>query len=251
MKMMNALIWLRFKLLTKNKMFLFMALMPYILVYLYGFMFDGDGHMSGLFIVNTCLSFSFAGSSLLMVLTTIAEDKEKYNLKTFILSGTGSFIYIFSSIIVPLILGVASVILLPIITGVEFGENYYQYLLISFFTLVIHIFLGLLIALFTDTQMNASLSSFPLLCISSVLPMIANGNDQVKKICDILYVGAQNNFFMKIISGETLIFLTQDISILVSWSIVLFALNIFLYKKAKKGGFSLRIKTFKKEEVSI
>ena len=252
MKMINALVWLRFKTLMKNTSVIVIALLPFTMLLLYkNFVFKDMGVEGTLLAVSSCLSMSFCVTTMNILTSTIAEEKEKNNLKSLILSGVSNLEYILSSIVIPLIMGIVCILIFPIIANADFGDHYYKYIFAGFITLIIHIFLGIVLAMFSETQMKAQMAVMPVMFITTLLPMLSSHDEQIRKICSFSYIGVYNDFFSSMSAGESVNFSMQDISILVSWSIVLFALNIFLYKKTKKGGFSLRIKTFKKEEVSI
>lgn len=242
MKTIQGLIWLRFISLKKNKNILFIALLPYLFAFLYTKFLVGDNFSEKVFIISTCLTMGFSTSSLNIITSTIAEEKEKYNLKTLLLSGVSSLEYIFSTLVIPIILGLMTILILPHLVQVDFGANYTQYLFINSLTLIVHIFLGLVIAMLSETQAKAQMNSMPVLLLSSFLPMLSPVNEQIKKLCDFSYVGAHTKFFNNFASGQNILFIWTDMIILCVWIVLLFVLTIVFYNKAKKGNFTINLK---------
>jgi len=239
MNTIHGLIWLRFISLKKNKNILLIALFPFVFAFLYSNFMIKDNFAEKASIVSMCLTMGFSTSSLNILTSTIAEEKEKYNLKTLLLSGVSGLEYIFSTLIIPVVLGVITILILPQIAQVDFGASYFQYLLISFLTLIVHILFGLVIAMVSETQTKAQMNSMPVLLLSSFLPMLSSFNEQIRKICDLSHVGAHNKFFTKLIAGENTSLVWSDMLVLGVWIAMLYALTIILYKKTKKGNSTI------------
>ncbi len=85
-----ALLWLRLQIILSNKSVFLQVVMPAGLIYLYKFMMDsqsGPKEQMGVAYLMMCIPFSLALAVGSPILTILAEEKEKNNLKTLLLSG--------------------------------------------------------------------------------------------------------------------------------------------------------------------
>ncbi len=104
-----ALLWLRTQIIITNKSVLLQMVMPAGLVYLYKFMMDsqsGSKEQLGIVYLMLCIPFALVLAVGGPILTILAEEKEKNNLKTLLLSGVKGSEYLLSTLIIPLILSV-------------------------------------------------------------------------------------------------------------------------------------------------
>ena len=111
---LKALVWLRNQTIIANKNLLVQVLMPYGLLFIYNnFMNLGDD--KGLDLMFLCLSTAIAMSVGSTVSTIIAEEKEKNNLKTLLLSGVRPYEYLISVLVHPVVITILNMILFPIL----------------------------------------------------------------------------------------------------------------------------------------
>lgn len=85
-----ALLWLRLQIILSNKSEFLQVVMPAGLIYLYKFMMDsqsGPKEQMGVAYLMMWIPFSLALAVGSPILTILAEEKEKNNLKTLLLSG--------------------------------------------------------------------------------------------------------------------------------------------------------------------
>ena len=128
-----ALLWLRTQIIITNKSVLLQMVMPAGLVYLYKFMMDsqsGSKEQLGIVYLMLCIPFALVLAVGGPILTILAEEKEKNNLKTLLLSGVKGSEYLLSTLIIPLILSVFYLVVTPLILGVNI-DNYTNYYVIS------------------------------------------------------------------------------------------------------------------------
>ena len=138
-KQFYSLLWLRCKIILFNKVILLQILMPIGLAYLYKFMIDNQSESKEQLTIPylmICLSLSFALAIGGPVLTVMAEEKEKNNLKMLLLSGISFFKYLLSTVVFPIIISAFYVIILPIILGVQI-ENVTNYTLVCVLTVIV------------------------------------------------------------------------------------------------------------------
>ena len=83
---LNALLWLRVQVLISNSTLLATLLMPFGIAVLYNEFLNKNGQLS-LFLLSASLTMVLSMGSGYMVSIMMAEDKEKRNLKSLILSG--------------------------------------------------------------------------------------------------------------------------------------------------------------------
>ena len=91
---LNALLWLRVQVLISNSTLLATLLMPFGIAVLYNEFLNKNGQLS-LFLLSASLTMVLSMGSGYMVSIMMAEDKEKRNLKSLILSGVTATEYIF------------------------------------------------------------------------------------------------------------------------------------------------------------
>ncbi|MGQ7660817.1 ABC transporter permease [Streptococcus suis] len=227
-KRISALTWLRNQILLTNKNLLVQMLMPYMLVFLYkNFM---TGQAGGKEIMFVCLSTAISMSVGSMISTIIAEEKEKNNLKTLILSGVRYHEYILSVLIHPLIITVVTMIAFPIITGVDLEGLYVEYIFVILMTSLAVILVNLCIGLISETQSKAQINSLPILFVVSLLPMFSGMKESVKEVVDYTFMAAYTDFFTK----ESFQLSEQSFKVLVLWNVALFVLTVIALKNSKK-----------------
>ena len=106
-KRLTALVWLRTQVLLSNSTLLATILLPYVLLVLYNQFMNADWLHSS-YMVFMCLSLAFSVSLGSLTSLTIAEDKEKKNLKSLLLSGVRNGEYLLSALFYPVILGLVT-----------------------------------------------------------------------------------------------------------------------------------------------
>ena len=227
---LNALLWLRLQVLISNSTLLATLLMPFGLTVLYNEFLNKSGELS-MFLLSMSLTMVLSMGSGYMVSIMIAEDKEKRNLKSLILSGVTATEYTFSMLVLPLLIMLLGMILLPIYLKVDLSGYLLAYVIYLVLATISVIFLNLLIGAVSDTQSKAQVYSlFPMLIVS-FLPMIASQNDMVQKVVDYSFIGPLANLLNK--KGGELSF--SNIGMLLVWVVVLGIANLFVLKNSYKA----------------
>ena len=227
---LNALLWLRLQVLISNSTLLATLLLPFGLAVLYNEFLNKSGELSTYFL-SMSLTMVLSMGSGYMVSIMMAEDKEKRNLKSLILSGVTATEYTFSMLILPLLIMLLGMILLPIYFKVDVSGYLLAYVIYLVLAAISVIFLNLLIGAVSDTQSKAQVYSMFPVFIVSFLPMIALQNDTVQKVLDYSFIGPIVNLLNK--KGGEISF--SNIGMLLAWVLVLGIANFFVLKNSYKA----------------
>ena len=227
---LNALLWLRLQVLISNSTLLATLLLPFGLAVLYNEFLNKSGELSTYFL-SMSLTMVLSMGSGYMVSIMMAEDKEKRNLKSLILSGVTATEYTFSMLILPLLIMLLGMILLPIYFKVDVSGYLLAYVIYLVLAAISVIFLNLLIGAVSDTQSKAQVYSMFPVFIVSFLPMIALQNDTVQKVLDYSFIGPIVNLLNKK-CGEISF---SNIGMLLAWVLVLGIANLFVLKNSYKA----------------
>ena len=227
---LNALLWLRVQVLISNSSLLATLLLPFGLTVLYNEFLNNNGQLS-LFFLSASLTMVLSMGSGYMVSIMMAEDKEKRNLKSLLLSGVTATEYTFSMLILPLLIMLLGMILLPIYFKVDVSGYLLAYVIYLLLATICIIFLNLLIGAVSDTQSKAQVYSMFPVFIVSFLPMIALQNDTVQKVLDYSFIGPIVNLLNK--KGGEISF--SNIGMLLAWVLVLGIANLFVLKNSYKA----------------
>ena len=227
---LNALLWLRLQVLISNSTLLATLLMPFGIAVLLNEFLNKNGEVS-LFLLSASLTMVLSMGSGYMVSIMMAEDKEKRNLKSLILSGVTATEYTFSMLVLPILIMLLAMIVLPIYLKVDVSGYLFAYAIYLLLATICIIFLNLLIGAVSDTQSKAQVYSiFPMLIVS-FLPMIALQNDTVQKLLDYSFIGPLVGLLKEGVGELSL----GNLGLLLSWVLVLGLACLFVLKNSYKG----------------
>lgn len=227
---LNALLWLRLQVLISNSTLLATLLMPFGIVVLLNEFLNKNGEVS-LFLLSASLTMVLSMGSGYMVSIMMAEDKEKRNLKSLILSGVTATEYTFSMLVLPILIMLLAMIVLPIYLKVDLSGYLFAYVIYLLLATISIIFLNLLIGAVSDTQSKAQVYSiFPMLIVS-FLPMIALQNDTVQKMLDYSFIGPLVGL-LKEGGGELSL---GNLGLLLVWILLLGLASLFVLKNSYKA----------------
>lgn len=226
---MKALLWLRVQVLLSNSTLLATLLLPFGFAILYNQFMNRDGIMSS-YILFTSLSMVLSMGSGYMVSIMMAEDKEKHNLKSLMLSGVTALDYTVSMLILPVLITIFAMIVLPLYIQVDLIGDFLAYVVFTLLAGVCVILLNILIGVASDTQSKAQVYSvFPMMALS-FLPVVALQNETAQKILEYSFIGPLANFFLR--EERSLAF--DQIALLGAWVLVLAALSLLVLKGSYK-----------------
>ena len=227
---LNAILWLRVQVLISNSTLLATLLLPFGLAVLYNAFMNKNGELST-FLLSMSLTMVLSMGSGYMVSIMMAEDKEKRNLKSLILSGVTATEYTISMLVLPLLIMLLGMILLPVYLKVDVSGYLVAYVIYLILATISVIFLNLLIGAVSNTQSKAQVYSIFPMFIVSVLPMIALQNDTIQKVLDYSFVGPIVNLLNQ--KGGEISF--SNIGMLLAWVLVLGIANLFVLKNSYKA----------------
>lgn len=242
---MKALVWLRNQTIIANKNLLVQVLMPYGLLVLYK-NFMNLGKDKGLDLMFLCLSTAIAMSVGSTVSTIIAEEKEKKNLKTLLLSGVRPYEYLISVLIHPAIITILNMVLFPIIAGADLSKIYLEYGLVVMLTAMAVILINLCIAAISSTQSKAQMNGLPIMLIVAMGPNLSQMNPDIANFIKYTFLGAYTELFTKTEFSLT----SHSFQVLVAWMIGLFiltSLSFKFHKHSKPRNTLLKERTVKTE----
>ena len=227
---LNALLWLRLQVLISNSTLLATLLMPFGIAILYNEFLKTIGELS-MFLLSTSLTMVLSMGSGYMVSIMMAEDKEKRNLKSLILSGVTATEYTLSMMALPLLVMLLSMVVLPLYLKVDLTNYFLTYGLYLLLATISIIFLNILIGAVSDTQSKAQVYSiFPMLTFS-FLPTLAVQNETAQKLLDYSFIGPLVSL-LKEGGGELSL---RSLGLLLAWILLLGLASLFVLKNSYKG----------------
>ena len=227
---LNALLWLRVQVLISNSTLLATLLMPFGIAVLYNEFLNKNGQLS-LFLLSASLTMVLSMGSGYMVSIMMAEDKEKRNLKSLILSGVTATEYTLSMMALPLLVMLLSMVFLPLYLKVDLTNYLLAYSLYLILATISMIFLNIFIGAVSDTQSKAQVYSiFPML-IFSFLPVLAIQNATAQKLLDYSFIGPLVSL-LKAGGGELSL---RSLGLLLAWVLLLGLASLLVLKNSYKG----------------
>ena len=227
---LNALLWLRLQVLISNSTLLATLLMPFGIAILYNEFLNKSGELT-MFLLSTSLTMVLSMGSGYMVSIMMAEDKEKRNLKSLILSGVTATEYTLSMMALPLLVVLFSMVVLPLYLKVDLTNYFLTYGLYLLLATISIIFLNILIGAVSDTQSKAQVYSiFPMLTFS-FLPTLAVQNETAQKLLDYSFIGPLVSL-LKEGGGELSL---RSLALLLAWVLLLGLASLFVLKNSYKG----------------
>mgnify|MGYP000911383325 FL=1 len=227
---LNALLWLRLQVLISNSTLLATLLMPFGIAILFNEFLNKSGELT-MFLLSMSLTMVLSMGSGYMVSIMMAEDKEKRNLKSLILSGVTATEYTLSMMALPLLVMLLSMVILPLYLKVDLTNYLLAYGLYLLLATISVIFLNILIGAVSDTQSKAQVYSiFPMLTVS-FLPVLAVQNETAQKLLDYSFIGPLVSL-LKAGGGELSL---RSLVLLLAWILLLGLASLFVLKNSYKG----------------
>lgn len=224
-KRLSALLWSRKEIFLANKQTAVMLVMPAGFTALYAFMFKGMPN-SGDMILGMVLPLISAmlGNALP---TLIAEEAEKGNQQTLILSGVKVWEYVLSSLIIPFVAVLVYLIALPFALKVSIS-NWVAYVLVNVLTALVTLLIFMAVALSCETQARATLAAMPVMLVSMLLPMMSLTNPGFAKWVTYSHMGAYTKWNTE---GATYRLMDKSFVFLLIWFVLATAATLYFAKK--------------------
>ena len=188
---------------------------------------SGSGKTTTINILTGQLTADSGRSSIL------AEEKEKNNLKTLLLSGVNTSEYLLSTLAAPAVLSAIYLIIAPLILDVPI-DHLPNYCIIGSATALAIVLLYLLLGLLVKSQVMAQVVTVPTMLITAFLPMLSSMDKTVAKVTDYSFMGLFTKFFTKWedFSWHSAILQTSS---LIVWILVLLVLIVLAARQQKKS----------------
>ena len=186
-----------------NKTILLSVLIPVFFCLLYRFLFSGLGEGLEDFVLNACAVFaiSIVPTSILPVM--IAEEKEKYTLRSLMLARVSGGEFLFSKIAVCLLLTLADAAAVYFLSASR-PEDFLMYTAIILLSSAGLCFLGAIAGLTAKDQASAGTISAPLTLLAMLPPLFAGFNDTIGKIAVIFPTTSYQTLFTSASSDSSL-----------------------------------------------
>lgn len=227
MNKINALIQLRINMLIANKSILIVIFMPYFMGLFYSQLVD----MEGMSALNYTLVMALSVVLSMMIVTTIAEEKEKKCLKTLLISGVSNVEYVFATVIIPIIISLFNIVILPMLVNADklLKNSYFDYFIVSCLTMISITLLSLFISTFSKNQTSAQINVVVLFSLCSFIPMISSVNESIESINNYSFMGLFTKFFN---NPQKFNLFCEQTYILFIWIFILLILNYISLKNS-------------------
>jgi len=208
--------------------------MTILLRFLYSSILDGEKMPD--FLLGMALSlglmFSVTMTGMLVTSTVLAEEKEKYTLRTLMTSSVTSLEFFFGSIIPPFVtIMVVNIVLIPV-SGLTLSfSEILSYLLITAIGSITSCIIGMIIGIFAKDQMSAGTFTTPVMLIFAMIPVFASMVSDLDNISRFLYTGVITDMVNAFAGGESYTLEPLSAAVLVGTILIAIGLFVIIYKR--------------------
>lgn len=203
-KIMYTLLKKDIKSCLANKNILVSVLIPIFFCALYCYLFSGIGEGMQGFVLNISAIFaiSIIPTSILPIM--IAEEKEKYTLRSLMLAHVRGHEFLTSKILV--CLGMTAVVSTAVffIAGGD-GQAYFAYLAAAMVSAAGLCFLGAMAGLLSKDQASAGTISAPLTLLTMLPPLFSGFNDIFERISAVVPTTSFQTIYTAVQSGQNIL----------------------------------------------
>lgn len=216
-----------------NKNILVSFLIPVVFCFIYQYMFSGLGEDVNAYVLSMCAVFaiSIIPSSILPVM--IAEEKEKYTLRSLMLARVRGQEFLASKMAVCLLMVLADAAAVFFISGGS-TDGFPIYITAALISAAGLCFLGALAGLTAKDQSSAGTLSAPLMLITMLPPFFSGLNDTVAKLAVIVPTTSFQTLYSAAGAGEGIFTgrCLTALSVCALWIVVGYVLfNLFYRRK--------------------
>lgn len=221
---------------VKNPGILMAGLIPVLFVILYKYMglvdqMMEEGVEGWIFILNIGTSMSLAMVALLIISSTIAEEKEKFTLRTLMLSNVTAGEFLLAKVLVTLTVTLVADSLIYVLSGAPLSSMAF-YLLCCLLGSCPLIMCSACIGIVCRDQMSTSIYQIPVMLVV-LLPSAFRGfSSFLTAVGDLTPISALMTLYFNFLAGDLAQWasLKALLAILV-WTAVVSLLFVFLYRK--------------------
>lgn len=213
--------------LSKNLYVTSIFILPFLMAFLYGKMYDAN-----LEIHYIIINLTLASVTAFIQCAVIAEEKEKHTLRGLMLSPASVVDILTGKSLVSFVLSVVTIVLCAMITGYEPANIVYVSIAI-FISMLFYLALGTVFGLLTRTVVEASVIFLPVIFLFGFGSMLMMLVDKYPVLSFIEYLPNIQlvDFAYKVEEGAGFGELWSHLAILLAWGIVTIILAAIVYKK--------------------
>ncbi|MCL1964090.1 MAG: ABC transporter permease [Firmicutes bacterium] len=208
----------------KNTQCILMIALPIFFVLLYGSIRFGDESMSGSLVFTFGLLMNLSILPVTFMSMMIAEEKEKFTLRTLMLSNVSAADFLISKALVVLLLAECSTLVIYGITRPE-AITLGLLLPITVLTLLCLIMFGSLIGIISKNQMSTGLFAAPAMLLFLLPAMLAPVNDSMASVARFMPTQAMMELLSRTGSAAF------HIAVLVAWMVLGAVLFMIAYRR--------------------
>ena len=176
-------------------------------------------------IMNICMTGVYVTAAAL------AEEKEKYTLRTLMTSSVNGLEFCLGSLIPVILMQAAVNVLCVFAAGFSMSAaQWASYLAVTSLCAVIGSVIGMIFGIFAKNQMSAGTITTPALLILMMIPMFSPMIGSLEKISSFLFTGVAYSAILRIHLGEPPVE-PKDAVILLAETVLAILVFLFLYRK--------------------
>lgn len=220
-----------FKDLFKNASVLVACLIPILFMLLYKNMTFGNEHLPEEFLMKLGMVFNLGMVPLMIISTTVAEEKEKNTMRTLMLSNVSGIEFFISKMLVPVTFLVVSDAVIYLIVGMDM-KYFPGFMIFNFLGSVSMVMIGGVIGIAARDQMSAGVYQVPAMLILFLPAVFSALNETIEKLAKCTPTEAVSNLFFsqadKRFASAGPVF---SLAVLLLWSAAATGVFVLMYRK--------------------
>lgn len=233
LRKLSVIMEMKFRaLLSKNLIIgpVFAVGFSFLMDRIYNIITDGAVDMSGMalamgVLMNICMTGVYAAAACL------AEEKEKYTLRTLMTSSVNGLEFCLGSLIPVIFMQALVNVLCVFAVGFSMKPGQWAaYLAVGTACALIGSMIGMIFGIFAKNQMSAGTITTPALLILLMIPMFSSMIESMEKISSFLFTGVAYDAILKISMGKAPVD-AKGIVILLAEILISIVLFLVLYRK--------------------
>lgn len=230
-KRVKALTIKEVKIVAKNSNVLLMSLLAILFSIIYSYIYGGNSEVPKDDILLLCLNMNMVMSGIFVIAMLIAQEKEKFTLRTLLLSGVSAAEFLTGKALVTLIIAEITNAVLFFIVGMQV-QYLGWYLLFTTLVIISMLIIGAIIGMLSPTQMSTGVNGLPVMMLLLLIPMLADFNENLRKVARFTPNYNMNLLLRKLFNnGDLSDTAFPALAVMLVWillSVVIFAIT---YKK--------------------
>lgn len=216
----------------KNPSLIACSMVPLLFVVLYKFIHIPNlvGELSD-FILSMGLTINSSMCALIIPATSIAEEKEKFTLRTLILSNVSAMEFFLSKMVVTTVIVMLGNVLIFLLSGSSMGALP-VYIVCSFLGNICAVVFSAVIGIVSRDQASSNALQLPVMLLFLLPPMLAGAGKVMRFLANITPYGAMLRLYYGLSEGgipmEKMVFAAGVIAVWIIASLIAFAC---LYRK--------------------